>query len=375
MPFGCTFALLFHQPDNVMQIRILALICFFQFFVACQQDNGKLRLSEANLGTSSVAASEQGKETNSPVAADIVFQSSDGGLTWQDVSAGLPKELGIGCIFAAGGKIFLGSESGLYHTRTGAATPIWENEFFLDKRITDIFPGSTGLYTSSYGRGFYKEIQGSNIWIPMHHNLPDNTVLTVLETTDGMLFVGCESGIFKSANDGKTWKQVYDKGQVVSLVVSDGVMVGGGSNGLLRSTDGGENWLSVVTEDGSFRKTGIMQGGFFAISNGKQVIGDPKSRANRMRTSTDGGKTWQRIDEHLSALRYIYGKDKQLSSVQFINDAEQTDGNLFCSLDAGVYRSADQGKTWKLVLPASRKMSFNLAISGKMIYAVIAGGC
>ena len=358
-----------------MQIRILALLCFFQFFVACQRDPGKLTLSEANTGTPPIVASSQQAKTDSPMASKIVFQSADGGQTWQDVSEGLPKNLGIDCIFAVEGKIFLGSESGLYHTSTGSEKPVWENEFFMDKMITDIFPGSTGLYTSSYGCGFYKEIQGSNIWIPMHNSLPDNSVLTVLETPDGMLFAGCKSGIYKSANNGKSWKQVYDKGQVVSLVISDGVMIGGGSAGLLRSSDGGENWGLVFNDGGGYRKAGIIQGGFFAISNGKKSKGDSMGWENQMCTSTDGGKTWQRIDEQLSALRQLYDSDKKVTSVQFINDAEQLGDNLFCSLNAGIYCSSDQGKTWTLVLPAEKKMFYNLAVSGKMIYAVIAGGC
>lgn len=368
-----TFVTFIHQPDKVMQTRMLALLCFFQFFIACQQGQQNLPVSEAGMNSS--LNPKLPETSKNATASKIVFQSSDGGQTWQDVSDGLPKNLGISCIFAAGGKIFLGSESGLYHTSTGASTPAWENEFFLNRMISDIFPGSTGLYTSSYDNGIYKEVPGSNVWIPMHHNLPDKSVMTVLETAEGLLFVGCESGIYKSGNGGINWELVYSKGPVVSIVISNGILVAGGPKGLLRSSDQGANWSAVSDEDGGFRKTGIMRDGFFAISIGKPLVGDMKTRENHMIVSTDGGLTWRRTDEGLAPLRFVYDDDKKLSSVQYINDAEQIGNDLFCSLDAGIYRSTDQGKTWTLVLPSAAKTSYNLAVSGKMLYAVVAGGC
>ena len=61
----------------------------------------------------------------------------------------------------------------------------------------------------------------------MHNSLEDHTVRTVLETPDGVVFVGCESGLYKSADGGNSWKQVYAEDGINSLAVSGGVLICG----------------------------------------------------------------------------------------------------------------------------------------------------
>ena len=373
-----TFVPLFHQPNKVM--RILAFLLFFQAFFACQQGPEIDRSLEANLSFKSTPAGRQRHEKTQPLAADIIFKSVDGGQTWQDVSEGLPVDLKVSCVFANGDEVFLGSESGLYRSGIAPVDPLWEKEIFLWKSITDIFPGRAGPYACSYGDGFFQELAGTRIWMPMHNALKDTRVSAVLETPDGTIFVGCHSGIFKSTDGRKTWKQVFADGMVTSLVAAGEVLVGGGSQGLLRSTDGGEHWDWVLTEDGSIRKAGCIGDRFVSISNGggpfKEVVADPEGKSSKLRASTDGGKTWQRMDQDLSLDRFKDDMSERLSMTRFIYDIEQAGKYLFCSVDAGIFRSSDQGNTWELVRPATGMKFFNLAVSGQVVYAVTgAGGC
>ena len=314
-----------------MRIHILAFLLFFQCLAACQQ----------------------GPEKVWPSATNIVFQSVDGGQTWQDVSAGLPEGLEVGSVFAGGGEVFLGSESGLYRSTNPLAAGAWEVS--LDNKITDIFPGRAGPYACSYGSGFFQEMSGTGIWVPMHNTLKDKTIHTVLEAQDSTVFVCCDSGIFKSADSGKTWKQVFAEGMVMSLVAADGVLVGGGFRGVLRSTDGGEHWDWVLTEDGAALRTGLIDGGVAVITY--------DGWTQQLRTSADNGKTWQRID------------GERLPPVRFLCDIKQAGEYLFCSQDAGIFRSSDQGKTWELVFPSRGSKVFNLAVSGQLIFAVMLIGC
>ncbi|MBK6932880.1 MAG: exo-alpha-sialidase, partial [Saprospirales bacterium] len=317
---------------------------------------------------------------------NIVFRSADGGQTWQDVSAGLPGDLQVRGVFAGGDEVLLGAESGVYRSNTAPVAPIWEKALFLNENITAIFPGRAGPYACSYWNGFFQEIL-PGIWEPVHTAMKDKMVHTVLETPDGTVFVGCDSGIFKSADGGKTWKQVFAEGMVTSLVASDDVLVGGGFRGVLRSTDGGEHWGWVLTEDGMALKTGRIGGNFVAITSGFGPPGAETTHpvglaANRLRSSTDGGKTWQRMDESLSAALFspalsIKNMDARWSGLpRAINDIEQVGEYLFCSLEAGVFRSADQGKTWTLVLPSYDGKSFEMTKLGNVIFAVsINAGC
>lgn len=329
------------------------------------------------LFSQSFFASQPAQEKAVPTAANIIYRSADGGQTWQDVSAGLPEKLEVRRIFAADRTVFLCSESGLYHSTNPPVARTWEKELLPVDRITDIFPGQAGPYICSYDNGFYQIIPGRGIWISMHDALTDKTVLAVLETPDGSLFVGCDNGIFKSADRGKSWKQVFADGLVANLVAADGVLVGTGSKGVLRSTNGGEHWDWALTEDGPFPKTGMIEGRFMAISRGAYSWQEANaalfSTTSRLRTSADGGKTWQRMN---GPSQIAYDNDKGLLPVRVIYDLKKVGNYLFCSCDNGISRSSDQGKTWELMLPSTGNAFFDFTVSGQVIYAVkIFGGC
>ena len=106
-----------------------------------------------------------------------------------------------------------------------------------------------------------------------------------------------------------------------------------------------------------------------------------------MRTSYDGGKTWQPINAGLTAQAFIVPLDKPLSQVNppdsvwhpintglpeqaFITSIVQVGKDFFCGHPTGIFRSSDKGKTWKLLLPSIENKVFNLYGSGKVIYAI-----
>ncbi|MBX2891005.1 MAG: hypothetical protein KF734_08770 [Saprospiraceae bacterium] len=292
------------------------------------------------------------------MAANIVFQSLDGGQTWQDVGNGLPENIAVGRIYADGNDIYLAAEGGLYHRSTALVAPVWDKEVFLSEKVTNIFPGQSGLYASSYQNGFFRGMPSTGVWVPMHNTLEDKTVRAILEAPNGTLFVGCESGLYRSADGGNCWKQVYAESGVNSLAMSGDVLICASYKGLLHSTDSGESWVRVLHDPGFGTKS--IKGGFVTIADdGRWQEGKP----NKLYASADEGKTWQRIDEGLSLARDIY-------------DIVQAGKYLFCSTDAGISRSTDGGKTWELMRPRTdEKEMFHLAVSGQMVFAVRVFGC
>lgn len=339
-----------------MQIQILALVFIFQV----------------------LTASAPGPEPACSSTSNLVFQSVDGGQTWQDISAGLPEKLEVGNAFAIGNAVYLGTETSLYHSIQPPALQTWEGQTFTNEEFGRIYPGLSGMFACNFGEGLFRESL-PGIWTPMHQALDDLNVYNVLETPDGAVFACCDSGIFKTTDGGATWKKVFSEGLVVHLCASDGVMIASGFKGLLRSTDGGEKWEWVMTDGGAANQTICRQGRFFATTNGarpwKEAASDPGGLVGKLYSSADGGKTWQRLDEGLSAFRYVNLLDEDFSREHYINDIEMAGEFLFCSLDTGIYRSADLGKTWTLVFPASGRRSLNLVASGKAIYAVVVIGC
>ncbi|MBK9726631.1 MAG: hypothetical protein IPO86_00790 [Saprospiraceae bacterium] len=364
-----------------MHTYTFVLLFIIQSIVACQQ----LQLNALLLKTNNTYQSKLNTHSDlvNPIASASgkVFQSVDFGQTWQDISAGLPIDLEVQCIYADNNKVYLGHEHGLFKSKTSTPAPIWEQEALLIDRVLDIFEGKTGIYALSDWKGFFQEIPKTGIWKPTFTSLKDKFIRCVLDNPDGSILVGCDSGIYKSYDGGSTWKAVCIDNQVLNIISWNGVLIGAAYNGLLRSEDAGENWHLVSYGKGSVRAINHFGDYFVAITNGvgpwKEIMADPDGMANHLLISKDSGKTWQQMEESFTKGRFIYDLDKK-PSVQFINDIEHIGQYIFCSLDTGIYRSSDNGKTWKLMHPTSEGKMFNFAVSNKVIYAIkgsMLGGC
>lgn len=364
---------------------IAFLLVFLPCLFACQQSPEEVQTLATNVVLQASVPRPHDPEPPLPKASDIVVRSTDGGQTWQDISAGLPMDFRPWCVFASGKDVFLGYEEGLYRaTAAPAAAPKWQKEFFMGEPILGMFPGQFGPYARNFESGFFQKIPGTDIWTPIHSALKNERVRAILETPDGATFVGCDNGIFKSADGGKSWKQVFEGSMVMSFAESGGTLVGGAFRGVLRSTDGGDHWEWAMRtkENISIRKLAFTDGRFVALTDGE--FPRPKDAnddlINHLYASADGGKTWQNMDENLLSLRYIYDLDAPKPPTWYIHDIAQVGKYLLCSLDLGVFRSADGGKTWELMLATPGKKLVELSVSGQVIYARLGeggggGGC
>ncbi len=309
-----------------------------------------------------ITHSQQKQKRDKAGAANIIFKSTDGGQTWQDISEGLPENLqgddGIqrDGFFANDSGLYLRAGNGLYHSKPNSTAPFWKKEICPDEH-SGITPGRTGIFAYNYDGQFLQKINGTSVWSPMYMNLQEKDVRIVFETAKGTVFIGSDKGLFKSTNSGETWKQVHTGGWVMKLVESNGVLMATSQKGIIRSTDDGENWDLVISEGGVGIAVERIKDGFAAITY------NTGSETRRVRTSYDGGKTWQPIDTGLPAT---------LSIASIIQVGEY----FFCGHPTGIFRSSDKGKTWKLLLPSIENKVFNLSVSGNVIYAIPRpGGC
>lgn len=306
--------------------------------------------------------SQPAPTNNKPGAANIVFRSADGGQTWQDISEGLPanvreEDIQRDGLFANDNGFYLRAGNGLYHSQRNSIFSFWTKEVFPGKH-SRIAPGSNGILAYNYEEGqILQKISGTVNWSPAYTNFHEREIRTIFQTARGLVFIGCDKGLFKSINNGKTWKQVQAGGWAMKLVESNGILLATSQRGIIRSADEGENWETVINEGGVGIAVESIQGGFAAITF------NTKSNTRRVRTSYDGGKTWQPIDVGLPA---------SLLTASIVQVGE----NFFCGHPNGIFRSSDKGKTWKLLLPAIKGKVFNLFVSGNLIYAVPRnGGC
>ena len=358
-------------------MHTIAFLFLMNSFAACQQEAEKATTSTAEAGYKSVAVSQKFLENILPAepATKIIFQSSDAGNSWQDVSAGLPTTYQGWGVFSGGGEVFLGDEHGVYRSGTGTTTPKWYKELFLDGRVQQITPGRAGLYACSYGFGLFQNMPGTDMWKDLTKSLVDRHLRTVVETADGSIIVGTDRGLLKSSDGGQSWKKVYEGAMMLNLVASKGVVLAGGDKGVFRSTDNGEHWTNVLDKNILVKNTGLLNDRFFAIlgtENAEEV--HPEGVTSRLLVSEDGGLTWHRMEQQLLPLADTYDMDQRLADAKDIYDIVQVDNAIFCSFDTGIFRSLDNGKTWEPVLKSPKDKVFSIVVSGKVVYAVPRGG-
>ncbi|MGZ3749840.1 MAG: WD40/YVTN/BNR-like repeat-containing protein [Flavisolibacter sp.] len=326
----------------------------------------------------------------------IVFRSTDGGQTWQDISAGLPENLkseGVWShgLFANDRGLYLRAGNGVYHSEPNSTTSFWTKEIFPGEQ-REIAPGKNGIFAYNFRGQFLQKINGQRDWSPMYTNFQEQAVRlnrtidwmytnykekqvsSVFETTGGTVFIGSNNALYKSTNSGKTWKHVHVGGWVMKMVESNGVLLAASSQGILRSTDDGENWDRVISEGGAGVAVAVerIDGGFAAITY------NTITKTNTVHISLDSGKTWNDLGEGLppslnSSLINLIGG---LQSSSDISSIKQAGKYLICGRSDGIFRSSDMGKTWKkLSLPALENYGFDLSVSGKVIYVIPNKGC
>ncbi len=314
-------------------------------------------------------------KTEKAGTAKIVFKSTDGGQTWQDISKGLPENLrkdGIrgDSIFANDKGLFLRVGNELYHSTPNATAPFWTKEIFPDEH-SSIAPGKSGIF---YWGVNLKKTNGTSVWSPIFENFHEPRIRSVFETAGGTIFIGTDRGLFKTDNSGKNWKHVYAGGWAGHLAESNGVLVSTSKRSIIRSTDNGENWALAISEGGVAFDVKQIKGGFAAITSSSE------SNTRTLRTSYDGGKTWQPIDAGLQdkdVIDSIWRTWNDRPRVKaFMTSVTQVGENFVCVHNDGIFRSSDKGKTWKLLLPSIESKVFNLSVSGNVIYAIPRdGGC
>lgn len=311
--------------------------------------------------------------------AKIVFKSTDGGQTWQDISKWLPGNLRVDSIrgnsfFANDKGLFLRVGNRLYHNTPNATSPFWTKETFPDEH-SSIAPGKSGIAANNYWGVNLKTTNGTSIWSPIFENFHQPRLRSVFETPSGTILIAIGRGIIRSTDSGKTWKQVYTGGLVGNLAESNGVLLATSRRRIIRSTDNGDNWAPVISEDRVAFDVKPIKGGFVAITSNSE---SNTPNTSRLSTSYDGGKTWQSIHSALRDKVVIDSIGRTwndrindgLRAHAFMTSITQVGENFFSAHPGGIFRSLDKGKTWKLLLPSVENKVFNLFVSGNVIYAI-----
>ena len=273
-----------------------------------------------------------------------VFKTTDGGITWAPAT---DKYFG-GTIGAIG----------------------------ISDSNPDIVYVGTGEYpirgNVSHGDGVFKSIDGGKTWALV--GLADSRQISrvrVHPTNPDIVYVGAqghvfgpssERGVYKTTDGGKTWRRVLyrnDSTGITDLVLDPNnpeilyaafwqawrtpwqLVSGGAGSGIFKSTDGGEHWSEITRNPGL--PQGIIGNIGLAVSpaNSNKVWAIVEADSGGVFRSTDGGATWTRTnsDRRLRQRAWYYTRIF----------ADPKDENSIYVLNTGMYRSTDNGKTFRAI--------------------------
>jgi photosystem II stability/assembly factor-like uncharacterized protein len=282
---------------------------------------------------------------------DGVYKSIDAGKTWTNIGLKDTRHIGkvivhptnpdVAFVAALGHAYGANAERGIFRTRDGGKT--WEKVLYLDDHtggIDIVFdPGNPHVLFAAMWEGYR----------------------TPWTLNSG----GEKDGLYRSNDDGTTWKRIEGNGMPEGPLGRIGVGVSGvdsnvvyalieaNKGGLYRSDDGGTNW-SLVNDDHRFRQ----RAWYFT-----HVWADPKNAgtvyiANTgLFRSTDGGKSFERINAPHGDHHGLW--------IDPNNPQRMINGN-----DGGAAISIDGGKNWSTQMNQPTAQFYHVVADNDFPYRV-----
>jgi len=257
-----------------------------------------------------------------------LYRTDDGGRTWQNaykslnLSEPLPTlTVAISPDFEHDPRIFAGLSGGIFRSLNGGQT--WENiplppppPVISALELSPNFEQDGIVFVATLEDGVLFSADRGHRFGAWNFGLLDLNILCLAISPDfardETVFVGTQSGVFRSTNGGRAWREVdlpagYEA--VLSLALSpdfahDGnLLAGTETQGLLLSTDAGESWQRLGAD--------IFTEAINAIHLAPNLSARPEILALHAGTllhSTDRGETWTPWRESILA-------DKEVTAI------------------------------------------------------------
>ncbi len=256
-----------------------------------------------------------------------VFRSTDNGVSWKAVNAGLTNKY-VYCLAAKDNNIYAGcyrrNDSDGYLFLSSDSGTTW-------KCI------STGISEDLYS-GFISAIGlcGSNIFIVTNNHVlrsPDKGTSWTLADSGlfnslpknfieigNYIFAGSNKGIFQSFNGGISWVHRFGYEDIGSMITIENKIIAGAA-GLYVSSDSGQIWNFLNLKLTAIRSFAVSGDTIFAASDHGIFV------------SYDSASSWTEI------------KTEEIACSSFTSLA-LAGNNLFLGTYEGLYKSTNCGKNW-----------------------------
>ena len=259
-----------------------------------------------------------------------VYKSINAGKTWEHIGLRETGQIGaveidptnhnIVWVAAIGNAFKNNSERGIYKTIDGGKN--WEKVLFISDEVgfadLELLPSNPNIVYAAAWKGqrkpwtiisggtkdeggIYKSINGGKDWVKLENGLPKDLIgkidLAVSAVDSSILYAvieapGKEGGLYKSVDQGETFKQVSNNQGLVNrpfyytnieLDPTNPDIVYSNANPLLKSIDGGKSWRRMSVPHGDNHDIWINP------NNPDLLIQANDGGAN---ITHNGGKTW-----------------------------------------------------------------------------------
>jgi photosystem II stability/assembly factor-like uncharacterized protein len=232
-------------------------------------------------------------------------RSDDLGARWQ-MAAPPPGEIvwpaafavAASPAFARDGRVFTGVSGGVLRSYDGGTT--WHGASLGSPpplvsaiAVSPAFESDGVVFAGTAEDGIFRSDDRGERWSSWNFGLLDLAVLAIATSAsfaeDGTMFVGTETGLFRSTNSGRAWRETAlpdAAAPVLSLAICpDGALLAGTEHGgLLRSGDLGVRWLRLAEDElvQPINAIATSPDGAIAVVHGADAL-----------LSRDNGRTWR----------------------------------------------------------------------------------
>ncbi len=192
--------------------------------------------------------------------ASGLYRSGDGGATWQDAYTALQRgeRFAVTALAAAGDMIFAGATGTILRSDDGET---WQTAPLPTPPPTVValvvspnFDADGLIAAGTAEDGVFVSTDRGASWVPWNFGLVDFQVNTLAISpsfaADRTIFAGTESGIFRSHNDGRSWRETafpieYAPVLSLSMAANGRLFAGTEEHGAFISDDFGATWCQI----------------------------------------------------------------------------------------------------------------------------------
>jgi photosystem II stability/assembly factor-like uncharacterized protein len=340
------------------------------------------------------------------IGADgAIFHSEDGGDSWRELSTGLTDQRVL-AIAAFESNLYAGTAGfGILRSNDRGQTWAQAKTGLTNQQVRTLVLWGQTLYAGAENGGVSLSEDGGMSWVSANTGLPSQSgrslSINILKVIGNSLYAGTARGVFRMELRNNSWTpsntglimsfQGHEMTPQVMSLISMGTTIYAGTfeGGVFRSEDDGKSWKQVNTglTDKKVQALAVMEtttpeppyplpkGGRGVVVRGTTLYAG--TWEGGVFRSKDKGDSWTQINTGLIA--QLGGREM----IPHVNELTVMGEVLYAGTMAGVFRSEDKGDSWTLINVGLTYKSGgkertqpvqSLAVSGTTLYAGTGAG-